>query len=357
MPGAAPNSPPESTGPAGGARSSAEPDLAKVTRLDPRRLLVFREVGHGGSMASAARALGWTQPAVSKHVRRLERDLGLPLTVRVGRGLALTDAGQLLLGHADSLATGLAAAGDAMTELAGMRSGHVRLAAFPSASATIVADAVTTLAAAHPNLDVRLTQAEPPEALLLLTRGEVDIAVVFDYADQPDRVVHPGTASVALMHDDLRIVIPVGHPLGDRPALSLPDLATERWIAGCPNCSQHLLRSAARAGFIPDIRHSTDDYVVVQALVAAGVAVAILPSLALAASRRSDVRDLPLTNHPPRTVTAEIHANTQTAPALATALEHLTRAAHCHLPLRAEERHSVEPPAPAARTATRIPTA
>jgi DNA-binding transcriptional LysR family regulator len=299
-------------------------------------------------MAAAARALGWTQPAVSKHVRRLERDLGLPLTVRVGRGLALTDAGGLLLRYADSLAAGLAAADDAMTNLAGIRSGLVRLAAFPSASATIVATAVTALASAHPGLDVRLTQVEPPEARSLLTRGEVDIAVVFDYPDQPHRAAHAGMASVPLMHDDLRIVVPAGHPISDRPVLSLSDLAAERWIAGCPNCRQYLLRSAARAGFTPDIRHSTDDYVVVQALVAAGVAVAMLPGLALAASRRSDIRDLPLTDHPPRTVDAEMHANTRTTPALATALEHLTRAAHHHLPSRTEERHGVAPPAPAA---------
>ena len=70
--------------------------------VDPRRLLVFREVGRAGSLAGAARALGWTQPAVSQHVRRLEADSGTPLVVRAGRGVALTEAGRALMRHADA---------------------------------------------------------------------------------------------------------------------------------------------------------------------------------------------------------------------------------------------------------------
>ena len=74
--------------------------------MDPRRLLVFREVARTGSLGGAARALGWTQPAVSQHVRRLEADAGTPLVVRAGRGVTLTEAGRVLLRHAEAVASG-----------------------------------------------------------------------------------------------------------------------------------------------------------------------------------------------------------------------------------------------------------
>jgi DNA-binding transcriptional LysR family regulator len=197
-----------------GALDGSEPG-STPSRLDPRRLLVFREVGHHGSMAAAARRLGWTQPAVSQHVRRLERDLGLPLVARVGRGLELTDAGRLLLRHADAVAAGLVAADRAMADVAGLRSGTVRLAAFPSASATLVAAAVSGLDVAHPGLDVRLTQVEPPEATTLLARGQADLAVVFEYPDQPDQR-DPAFDAVRLLDDQLHLVLPARPPLGGR---------------------------------------------------------------------------------------------------------------------------------------------
>lgn len=327
VPGPVPPPLPEQPEPS--EQSGPAEQLEQPWQLDPRRLLVFREVGHRGSMAAAARLLGWTQPAVSQHVRRLERDLGLPLVARVGRGLELTDAGRLLLRHADAVAAGLAAADQAMTDLAGLRSGTVRLAAFPSASATLVAAAVAGLVEAHPRLDVRLTQVEPPEAGTLLARGQADLAIVFEYADEPDSS-GPMLERVLLLDDQLYVVLPANHPLADEHTVALSALAAERWIAGCPRCSQHLLRSAARAGFTPDLRHSTDDYVVVQSLVAAGVAVAILPGLALAASRRSDIRAIALTDHAPRAVTALLHPDTASNPAVAATLEHLRRAAARH---------------------------
>ena len=291
--------------------------------LDPRRLLVFREVGRQGSLAAAARSLGWTQPAVSQHVRRLERDLGLPLVTRVGRGIALTEPGRTLLRHADSVAASLDAAGHAMADLAGLRAGRVRLAAFPSASATLVGTALAGLARAHPGLDVRLTELEPPEAVGLLLRGECDVAVVFEYPDIVTENDHAGLLRVPLLLDPVRLVVPAGHPRASAASVALRDLAAERWIAGCLRCRQHLLASAAREGFTPDVRHSTDDYVVVQALVAAGLAVAALPGLTLLASRRADVAVLPITDHPPRAVVALLAPAAVRVPAVAAAVDQL----------------------------------
>ncbi|GAB6899629.1 LysR family transcriptional regulator [Kineosporia succinea] len=294
-------------------------------KLDPRRLLVFREVAHSGSMAAAARTLGWTQPAVSQHIRKLEKDLGLALITRVGRGIALTDPGQLLLRHADAIDARLEAAGEALADLARRRTGRVRIAAFPSASATLVSKALMSLGTDHPGLDVRLTQVEPPEALVLIAEGQCDLAIVFDY---PGEEFERGPLdAVQLLRDPLHAVIGPENPLAGRDSVTMNDLAGQRWIAGCVSCRKHLVREAVKAGFTPDIRHSTDDYVVVQALVAAGLAVAALPGMALAASLNPSVKVVPLEGYPSRTVSAVLAPSSHGVPAVEAVLEQLRAAA------------------------------
>jgi DNA-binding transcriptional LysR family regulator len=294
--------------------------------VDPRRLLVFRVVGREGSFAAAARLLGWTQPAVSQHVRHLERDLGMPLVTRVGRGLALTDPGRILLAHAEHVAAALASTDKAVANLTGLRSGRVRIAAFPSASATLVARAIGTLAAQHPDVDVHLTQLEPPEAHALLLAGDCEIALVFDYAEEAD-ARGSATEATLLLEDPMHIVLPPSHPLRDRDSVALEELRGAEWVAGCPRCRRHLVVHAAAAGFDPRIKHSTDDYVVVQTLVATGTAVAVLPRLALTASRNPDVHVRDITRHAPRRVRALTLPGTRRIPAIAAALFHLREAA------------------------------
>ncbi|SFO70178.1 ModE molybdate transport repressor domain-containing protein [Saccharopolyspora antimicrobica] len=118
--------------------------------MDAQRLLVFREIARAGSLGAAARALGWTQPAVSQHLRQLERQAGTALVLRHPRGVRLTEAGQVLARHAEALSARLRAAEEDLAELVELRAGTLRLAAFPSASATLVPAAVTALRAEHP---------------------------------------------------------------------------------------------------------------------------------------------------------------------------------------------------------------
>ncbi|MDJ1113132.1 LysR family transcriptional regulator [Microbacterium dauci] len=281
-------------------RFAVEPDAEP--RTDPRSLLVFRAVGRHGSMSAAADALGWTQPAVSQHVRRLERVHGVPLIARRGRGIELTPAGIDLLRHGDAVAAVLRDADRSLRAHADAESGVVRVAAFPSAMATLVSPAVRALAADRAGLELELTQLEPPEALRTLARGDCDIAIVFQYVEE--QLDRDGFVAVPLGDDPMLAVLPRSHPGADATAIDLHDLADARWVAGCVNCRRHLLHAAARHGFAPGIRHSTDDYVVVQALVADDLAVAVLPALALAASRNPAVAAVPLAGEPPRRVVA-----------------------------------------------------
>lgn len=291
--------------------------------MDAKRLLIFGTVARIGSLAAAARDLGWTQPAVSQHVRALERELRVPLVVRSARGIVVTEAGAVLLGHADALAARLRAADAEMAALADSTAGSVRLATFPTAGATLVPAALQAMDARTPGLEVRLVDAEPPQALELLERGDVDAALVFRYDDEPA----PGGASLvhhALGEDRLRAVLPSAHPLAGRSRLGLADLADERWVGGCPQCSEHLLRVCARAAFVPDVRHSTDDYVIVQSLVAQGLAVALLPELALLSVRNPGVAVLDVADAGTRRLFLVHHADAAGIPALRALLSGLT---------------------------------
>ena len=258
--------------------------------LDVRRTLIFRGVARAGSISAAARELGWTQPAVSQHLAALEREAGGPLLLRGPGGVSLTEAGAALLRRADVVAAELHAAGEELAALHELRAGRVRLVAFPSAAATLVPDVLAAFAARHPEVEVGLDEAEPPEALAAVASGDVDLALVFGH-DGPPRDLGP--LRWRLLHDEpLHLVVAADRATDPRAGLAA--LADEDWIGGCVRCRTHLLDRCATAGFVPRIRHTTDDYVVVQNLVARGLGVTVLPESALTAYRPAGVRVVPL---------------------------------------------------------------
>ncbi|KOV85434.1 LysR family transcriptional regulator [Nocardia sp. NRRL S-836] len=243
-------------------------------------LKVLAAVARYGSVTEAAKQLHYSQPSVSHHLARLEAATGVKLVHRVGRGIRLTPEGQLLAGRAAEIVGRVDAAAAELAAQAGLRSGRVRLAANASTLSTLVPRAAAALALAHPGLELGLTEQHPVEAVRLLRRGEVEIALIFRHPDDP------------VDHDDLRVV-----HLGDDPVHLLsrtPDdrLANHRdsaWIGGCAACQEELVAVCRRAGFTPRITSHSDDIVVVQALVAAGAGVALQPGLALQAHHREGV--------------------------------------------------------------------
>ena len=149
--------------------------------LDVTRLRVLVAVARYGSVTAAARALNYAQPSVSHHLARLEAETGIKLIQRAGRGIRLTDAGRLLAERAAEVIGRLDAAENELAAYTGLRAGRLRLAAFPSALGTIVPAAAAMLRSKQPSIDLRLTEAEPPEALRMLRAGYVDVALVFRY--------------------------------------------------------------------------------------------------------------------------------------------------------------------------------
>jgi molybdate transport repressor ModE-like protein len=257
--------------------------------VDPKRLLIFRAVARAGSISAAARELGWTQPAVSQHLRALERSAGCALLLRGAGGVELTEPGRVLLARADALAVQLHMAEEELADLTELRRGRVRLAAYPSAAATLVPRAVAGMRARHPDIDVELAEAEPPEALALLTAGDADLALVFSYDGAPRAGDVPGMAWRPLADEPVALVVGADHPAAARKRLTLRDLSDEPWIVGCARCRAHAISLCAEAGFAPRVRHVSDDYVVVQNLVAVGLGVTLLPHSALEAYRHPGV--------------------------------------------------------------------
>lgn len=259
--------------------------------MDPRRVLVFRTIARAGSLSAAGRELGWSQPAVSQQLQRLEREVGGPLLVRSSRGVTLTEAGRVLLGRADAVAGELHMAAEELASIAELRGGRVRLVAFPSAAATLAPEALRLLAADHPGIDVALVEAEPPEAWAAVREGAADVALVFGYdGPPPDSAGQGGDLTwLPLAIEPVDLVVPGDHPAGSRRAVRLRDLADDTWIGGCPRCRQHLVERCREAGFEPRLAHETDDYVAVQALVAAGLGVTLLPRSALRAFQHPNV--------------------------------------------------------------------
>ena len=244
--------------------------------LDVNRLRVIEAVARNGSVTAAAKELNYSQPSVTHHLGRLEAETGAQLLQRVGRGIRVTPAGQLLADRATEILGRIDAAGEELSAHVGLTAGRVRLAGFASAIGSLVPQAVAALAVSHPGLQVSLTDTHPPEAIELLRAGKVEVAIIFRYDE-----TEPEPTGVRLHHllDDTVYVLSKQRERG------LDALRDATWIAGCERCSSHLLSVCADAGFEPRIGYSSDDMVVMSKLVAAGLGVATQTGLALRAHR------------------------------------------------------------------------
>jgi DNA-binding transcriptional LysR family regulator len=254
--------------------------------LDVRRLRVLRAVAQHGSFSAAADALSYTQSAVSQQIAALEREAGTLLVQRNARGVRLTDAGTALLRHTEVILSRLADAEAELEAIAGLRAGRLRLAAFPSAGATLMPKAIGRFRDAHPAVDLSLRPAEPDEVAGLLKAGEVDIGL---WIDAPPVTSEPeGIDLVHLLDDPMYVCLPASHPRATQARIRLEDLASEPWILGstgrCPDTTV-FLRACQSAGFDCRIAFHSDDYLAIQGFVAAGVGLALIPDLGLVTVR------------------------------------------------------------------------
>ena len=153
--------------------------------LDVKRLRILREVAQQGSFSAAADALYLSQSAVSQQIATLEREVGMQLLDRTREGPKLTDAGRVLVSHAEAAIARLDEAERELAAIAGLEGGELRLASFPSASATVLTEAVSIFHRRHPEVRLSVADAEPEESLPRLRAGELDLALTFDYPSVP----------------------------------------------------------------------------------------------------------------------------------------------------------------------------
>lgn len=290
--------------------------------LDARRMQVLRAVISSGSVTAAAAHLGYTPSAVSQQIAVLERQAGVPLLERTGRGVRATAAGRLLSEHAEIVARQLAAAETALADLRAGRTGHLAVRYFTSAGAALVAPALARLRRRHPEVRIDLGLIDDPaESLAEVAAGRADVAVVVGEPGRP----RAGVRAVRLPDDAFAAVLPIGHPLAGRRSLALAELAGEPWVASeRPGpCLDPLLDACAAAGFTPDFGVRSEDHMTAQGFVAAGLGVGVLPRLGLV-NRHPDVVVRPVTGpEPVRSVHALTREAAEGRPALAALLTEL----------------------------------
>ena len=247
--------------------------------LDVRRLRVLHAVSAYGSVTAAAAALGYSAPAVSQQLAALEREVGMRLTERAGRGVELTPAAHILVGHTDALLARLDAAEADLAALRDQIAGRVTLAAFPSAAASLVPAAWAALADSAPQVRLDLTEMEPEESLPAVLRGETDVAVAHEY-DLLPRPLDPLFERRELLDDPVVLAIPADYP-ADGP-VPLAELAGQPFLAPrqATSCAEMIQRACARAGFVPRVVARASDFQVLLSLVAAGAGVTLVPGLA-----------------------------------------------------------------------------
>jgi DNA-binding transcriptional LysR family regulator len=267
--------------------------------IDLRRLQVLRAVHHHGTVTSAAESLHLTPSAVSQQIRQLSRDLGVPLLEPEGRRIRLTAAAHLLLEHADALSVRWEQARSELAAHVDGDAGPLRLCGFPSGLAMLLAPAAAYLAKASPDLTVSVTEAEAAECFDRLLADRADLAVLIPTPDSPPRD-DPRFDQEPLIDEPQDLLVPAGHPLATREAVTLAEAAGEPWIVPEPGtCDQHhvVVSACIAAGFAPHVAHYATEWVGVSGLVGHGLGVSLVARLVALPGEHAVVR-VPLKGNP-----------------------------------------------------------
>ncbi len=281
--------------------------------VELRHLAALDAVAHEGSFGRAAKRLGYTQSAVSQQIAALERAVGERLLERPGgpRAVSLTEAGTLLLRHAEAIVARLEAARADMAALRAGEMGTLRVATYQSVGARVLPAVMRRFRSEWPGITLQLSEPNTdPELYLVVERGEVDLA--FTSVPLPDG---PFEAQ-PLMSDPYVLMAPADHDLATRGSASLADVA-DLPLIGSSQCASGTVveEELASAGYDVEFGFRSDDNGTVQGLVAAGYGVALVPLLAVTpGDDRVAVLHLepPV---PPRTIAVVWHRDRHRSPA------------------------------------------
>lgn len=257
-----------------------QPLGVRVSYVNLERLRALHAVATHGSISTAAQALCITPSAASQQLSKLEREMGDRLLERDGRGVRLTDAGQLLARHAEDILASVERARAEVEKHRGTVHGDLTIAAFATAVRGLIPAAVAQLSARHPALNVRIVEYDPDRALPELLRGAVDL-VVNQYWPSNPFVLPDGLSGRTVLVDTVDLAVPADHRLSGRGSITVDDLHDERWISWPQgsSCHQWLLGVLRSHGIEPHIAHEAAEHPTQLALVAAGLGVGVVPRL------------------------------------------------------------------------------
>ena len=297
--------------------------------LNTTRLRILREVAARGTITAAAEALYLTPPAVSHQLMVLEREVGVPLLERTARSIRLTDAGERLVQHAETI---LAVCESALADVVSFSeevSGSVRISVFQTAAQSIALPALAALRKQYPSLHMMAHELEPVRALPALKAGQLDIALSheWDFVPLPK---DPGIDRYDLLTEPAVVLLPRDHPLAGRP-VRLADLAEERWCVAQESAASRraVERVANAAGFEPHVIFESNYFRAIGAAVEAGLGVGIAPLM-------TDLRGLEIAIQPlvepgmSRRIFAAVRKGSGESPVMRAVLDALKTAASAH---------------------------
>lgn len=251
---------------------------------DVRRVLLLAEVARHGSITAAAEALCYTPSAISQQMTRLEREIGQPVLERHPRGTSLTEAGQVLVTHAERMSRELEEATAELVNLERLHAGCLRIGTFPTAASSLLPPVVLNFSRQHPGVQVVVRSASNSQLLTMLEKRQVELALMCDYEWR--RVPETNLEVVPLALDPTVLVVAKSHTLAGCDSTDVRMLKSERWVVRANHpMTEVLVRSCRAAGFEPKLAHEASDFQEVQALVAMGLGVALAPLHGLVAVR------------------------------------------------------------------------
>jgi DNA-binding transcriptional LysR family regulator len=289
-------------------------------------LRALRAVAALGTLARAADELGFTASAVSQQLKRLERQVGVPVLAPAGRGVVLTPAGQAIADSAPDVFEALERCAEAAQSVSkGAPRGILRVVAFSTAIRGLLAPTIPRLSTRFPDMSVHITEQDPDEALHSVDAGTADLALVHDADGLP--VPLSSSLTQRHMHSDIGdVVVHRTHPLArlDTPLTGV-DLAGHAWVTSPPGsvCHQWFRRLAADMPEEPDVRHLIDDFASQLSLVASGDVIALIPRLARPPLGEGLV-SRPLRRQPKREIHAAWRRSADASPAIQAVLTELS---------------------------------
>jgi DNA-binding transcriptional LysR family regulator len=296
--------------------------------MELRRLRLLAELSRRGTIAAAADALAFSPSSVSVQLAELEREAGVPLLRRVGRTVRLTSAGLRLVEHAERAMAADEAVRAELATLAEEPSGRLVMSFVQTAALALLPSALATLAATAPRLRVELTHLETAPALDELRSRSVDLVVGIDYDPVPPPS-YRGMHRRDLLREDVLLAVPTVGRFRARSAVAIGELRDSVWAAGARGGGHHAAVEYLCnriGGYSPDIRHHTDDALILRALVSSGQAVSLLPALIGTATPRVRLRPVAEARLR-RTVFTATRAGLKDAPAVVAVRDALTGAA------------------------------